>query len=67
MSPELRNSILDPINKNKNNYGVGIKSDIFSIGIIFLKVICDLKKKQKKALNIQDTSGNQEEKLFIAV
>ena len=45
MSPELRNSILDPINKNCNNYGVGIKSDIFSIGIIFLKVICDLKEK----------------------
>ena len=45
MSPELRNSILDPINKNCNNDVIGIKSDIFSIGIIFLKVICDLKEK----------------------
>ena len=43
MSPELRNKILDPINKNMNNYGVGIKSDIFSIGMIFLKSICSLK------------------------
>ena len=43
MSPELRNKILDPININMNNYGVGIKSDIFSIGIIFLRAICNLK------------------------
>ena len=46
MSPELRNSIFVPINKNKNNYGVGIKSDIFSIGIIFLKLICNLSEKK---------------------
>ena len=37
MSPELRNKILDPININNNNYDVGIKSDIFSIGMIFLR------------------------------
>ena len=45
MSPELRNKILDPININNNNYGVGIKSDIFSIGIIFLKIICNLEER----------------------
>ena len=33
----------DDCESNCNNYGVGIKSDIFSIGMIFLRAICNLK------------------------
>ena len=48
MSPELKNNILDPKNKNTK---LDVKSDIFSIGIILLKSLCNLKEEEIMGLN----------------
>ena len=48
MSPELKNYIVQLKNENTK---LDIKSDIFSIGIILLKSLCNLKEEEIMGLN----------------
>ena len=48
MSPELKNYIVQLKNENTK---LDIKSDIFSIGIILLKSLCNLKEEEIIGLN----------------